>query len=46
MPIQEFLLSFEKMKDSLELAFNLGRGMYEEYCVLNYNYMLLLDYAY
>ena len=46
MPIQEFLLSFEKMKETVEWAFNLGRGMCEEYYVLNFNYMLFLDYAY
>ena len=34
------------MKDVLEWAFNLGRGMYEEYSVLYYNYTLLLNYAY
>ena len=36
----------KKIKETLEWAFNLGRGMYEEYCVLYYNYTLLLNYAY
>ena len=27
----------KKMKETLEWAFNLGGGMYEEYCVLYYN---------
>ena len=34
------------MKEVLECAFNLGRGMYEEYSVLYYNYTLLLNYSY
>ena len=34
MTIQEFLSSVEKMKETLERAFNLGKSMYEEYCIV------------
>ena len=36
----------KQIKETLESAFILGRGMYEEYCALYYNYTFLLNYAY
>ena len=36
----------KKITETREWAFNLGRGMNEEYCVLYYKYMLLLKFAY
>ena len=36
----------KQLKETLESAFILGRGMYEEYCALYNNYTFLLNYAY
>ena len=36
----------KQLKQTLESAFILGRGMYEEYCALYNNYTFLLNYAY
>ena len=36
----------KKIKETLESAFILGRGICEEYCALYYNYTLLLNDAY
>ena len=36
----------KKMKETLESAFILGRGMYREYCALYYYYTFLLNCAY
>ena len=36
----------KQLKETLESAFILGRGMYEEYCALCNNYTFLLNYAY
>ena len=36
----------KELKETLESAFILGRGMYEEYCALYNNYTFLLNYAY
>ena len=36
----------KRTKETLESAFILGRGMFEEYCALYNNYTFLLNYAY
>ena len=36
----------EKIKQTLECGYSIGKGLYEEYTTLHYNYTLLLHYVY